>query len=111
MIRVIGSQSEGGYWPEGGGPVVAYDFVYVDAVGTYYAMSGDQRVLPAAEKAAAFHRHFTYPGGQNVETIDQRNPLPARSPAATPAFTFSRPAGRTSRTNGRRSGSTAPVPT
>lgn len=93
MVRVIGSQSEGGYWPEGGGPVVAYDFVYVDAVGTYYAMSGDQRVLPALEKAAAFHRHFTYPGGQNVETIDQRNPFAGSIASGNAGFTFSR-AGR-----------------
>ena len=94
MIRVIGSQSEGGYWSEGGGPVVAYDFVYIDAVGTYYAMSQDQRVLSALEKAAAFHRHFTYPGGQNVETVDQRNPFKSAIAAGNVGFTFS-PVGRT----------------
>lgn len=82
MHRVVAAQSEGGYWSEGGGPVVRYNLVYVDAVGTYYALSGDEYVLPALEKAAAFHRHFTYPSGYNVETIDGRNPLDVLFPSA-----------------------------
>lgn len=93
MTKVVAAQSEAGYWSEGGGPVVAYDFVYVDALGTYYAASGDQAVLPALEKASVFHRHFTYPGGQNVETIDQRNPFHDNVAAGNVGFTFS-PAGR-----------------
>ena len=93
MTKVVATQSEAGYWSEGGGPVVAYDFVYVDALGTYCAMSGDERVLPALEKAAAFHRHFTYPGGENVETIDQRNPFHDAVAAGNAGFTFS-PVGR-----------------
>lgn len=74
MMKVVAAQSEGGYWSEGNGPVVAYNFVYVDALGTYYAASGDERVLPSLEKAARFHRYFTYPNGCSVETVDQRNP-------------------------------------
>lgn len=93
MMKVVASQSEGGYWSEGGGPVVRYDFVYVDALGTYYAASGDDGVLPALEKVAAFHRHFTYPGGQAVETIDQRNPYHDTIEAANVGFTFT-PSGR-----------------
>ena len=94
MVKVVEHQSEGGYWSEGAGPVVAYNFVYVDALGTYYTMSGDERVLPALEKAALFHRNFTYPGGQNVETIDQRNPYNSSISAGNVGFTFT-PAGRT----------------
>ncbi len=94
MMKVVAEQSEAGYWSEGGGPVVLYDFVYIDALGTYCAMSGDERVLPALEKAAAFHHHFTYPGGQNVETIDQRNPFHGTIEAGNVGFTFS-PIGRT----------------
>jgi len=94
MMKVVEQQSEAGYWSEGGGPVVLYDFVYVDAVGTYYAASGDRRVLPALEKVAAFHRHFTYPGGQAVETIDQRNPYHDTVEAGNVGFTFTS-AGRT----------------
>ena len=93
MMKVIGTQAEGGYFSEGGGPVVTYDFVYVDALGTYYAMSGDERVRPALAKAAVFHRHFTYPGGQSVETVDQRNPYHDRVNAGNVGFTFT-PDGR-----------------
>ncbi|MHB8902957.1 MAG: hypothetical protein ACYC6Y_29705 [Thermoguttaceae bacterium] len=93
MKKVMAEQSEGGYWSEGGGPVVLYDFVYVDALGTYYAASGDESVLPALEKAAVFHQHFTYPGGQCVETVDQRNPFHESIEAGNVGFTFS-PAGR-----------------
>jgi hypothetical protein len=89
MGKVVAAQSEGGYWAEGGGPVVSYDFVYVDALGTYYAMSGDRRVLPALDKAAAFHRHFTYPDGSNVATIDQRNPYHHGVAAGNVGFTLS----------------------
>jgi len=74
LRRVASDQREGGYWSEGAGPVVAYNFVYVDALGTYYAISGDAEVLPTLERAAAFHLRFTYPNGHRVETIDQRNP-------------------------------------
>lgn len=88
LAKVAASQSEAGYWSEGVGPVVLYNFVYVDALGTYYAMSNDQRVKPALEKAAAFHRHFTYPNGQNVETVDQRNPYHERVSVGNVGFTF-----------------------
>lgn len=74
MRKVAAAQSEAGYWSEGGGPVVQYNEVYVEALGIYHVVSGDQRVLPHLERAAEFHRHFTYPSGQCVETIDQRNP-------------------------------------
>lgn len=93
MRKVTAAQAEGGYWSEGVGPVVLYDFVYVEALGTYYAMSGDQRVLPALEKAALFHRHFTYPGGQNVETVDQRNPYHTEIARGNVGFTVT-PIGR-----------------
>lgn len=88
MKKVVAEQSEAGYWSEGGGPVVLYDFVYVDALGTYYAVSEDAHVLPALEKVAAFHRHFTYPGGQSVETIDQRNPYHDKIETGNVGFTF-----------------------
>lgn len=91
--KVIGTQGEGGYWSEGQGPVVNYNFVYVDAIGTYCAMSGDESVLPAIEKAIRFHAAFTYPSGQGVETIDQRNPYHDKVLPGNPAFTLT-PAGR-----------------
>ncbi len=93
MGKVVAAQQEGGYWAEGGGPVVAYDFVYVEALGAYYAMSRDESVLPALVRSAEFHQHFTYPDGQNVETVDQRNPFHAGIAPGNAGFSFS-PAGR-----------------
>jgi len=94
LRKVAKSQSPNGYWSEGEGPVVNYNFVYVDALGTYYALSGDKAVLPALERASAFHRNFTYPDGNCVETIDQRNPFHAGVNQANLGFTFD-PVGRT----------------
>ena len=93
MMKVIDKQAEGGYWSENVGPVVGYDFVYIDALGTYCAMSGDRRVLSALDKGAAFHRHFTYPNGQRVETVDERNPYQEGIDAGNVGFTFT-PIGR-----------------
>ena len=90
LMKVVGAQEEGGYWKEGGGPlVVEYNSVYVEALGHYYAMSHDKRVLPALEKAAAYHAHFTYPDGRCVEPLDQRNPYSAEIPTGNVGFSFS----------------------
>ncbi len=93
LRKVADSQRDGGYWSEGAGPVVTYNFVYTDALGTYYALSGDEAVLPNLEKAARFHRRFTYPNGHMVETIDERNPYHEGIRTGNVGFTFS-PEGR-----------------
>jgi len=72
--RVVAAQSEHGWWSEHYGPVVGYNFVYSDALGIYYAMSGDEKVLEALERAARFHARYVYPDGSLVETVDERNP-------------------------------------
>jgi hypothetical protein len=91
--KVLPAQAEGGYWSEGGGPVIEYNFVYVEAIGIYYAASGDERVLPALRRAAEYHWHFTYPDGRSVETIDQRNPYSPAIHSGNVGFTFT-PEGR-----------------
>lgn len=88
LRRVAAEQHEGGYWSEGEGPVVAYNFVYADALGTYYALSHDAEVLAALERAAVFHLRFTYPNGARVETIDERNPYEPGVNAGNVGFTF-----------------------
>ncbi len=93
MKKVVQSQDPGGFWSEGEGPVVGYNIVYVDSIGVYFALSGDESVLPALKKAADFHSNFVYPDGTAVETIDQRNPYHAVSPVLNVGFTFT-PAGR-----------------
>ena len=93
MIKVMDKQAEGGYWSENVGPVVSYNFVYVDALGTYYALSGDERILPALERSSRFHRFFVYPNGDRVETVDERNPYHGGVATGNVGFTFS-PEGR-----------------
>ncbi len=93
LRNVAKAQFEGGYWTEGEGPLVHYNLVYVDALGTYYKLSGDREVLPAIERAIRFHRHFTYPTGQAVETIDLRNPYSPAVLPGNPAFALT-PEGR-----------------
>ncbi len=74
MARVLAAQNPDGYWSEHAGPVVRYNFVYLEALGIYFGVSGDNSVLPALRRAASFHANFTYPDGSLVETIDERNP-------------------------------------
>lgn len=74
LVRVAEEQDENGFWSEHLGPVVQYNAVYVDALGTYYALSHDERVLKALERAVRFHANFTYPDGSQIETIDERTP-------------------------------------
>lgn len=91
--RVAAEQDEGGFWSEHMGPVVTYNFVYVDALGSYYALSGDRSVLPALERSARFHANFTYPDGSSVETVDERNPYHEGVTMPNVGFSFS-PEGR-----------------
>ena len=65
-------QHRDGYWPEGAGPTNSYNRVYVHALGLYHRFTGDEAVLPCLKRAIDFHRHFTYPDGTLVETVDGR---------------------------------------
>ena len=89
LAKVCAAQDKGGYWSEHMGPVVAYNFVYTDALGVYYALSKDGSVLPTLQRAARFHADFTYPDGSRIETIDERNPYHTGVAPGTVGFTFS----------------------
>jgi hypothetical protein len=93
LHRVIKEQHADGYWSEHKGPVVAYGFVYVDALGVYEAVSKDPAVMQALQKTARFHAAFTYPDGTAVETVDERNPYHGGVHLPNVGFTFS-PEGR-----------------
>lgn len=93
LQKVAASQNPDGYWPEHLGPAVVYNFVYSEAIGSYYQMSADATVLPCLNRSARFHANFTYPDGSAVETIDGRNPYYPTIRVGTPGFTFS-PEGR-----------------
>jgi hypothetical protein len=72
MAKVVAEQDPNGFWSEHYGPVVGYNRVYMDALGTYFAVSHDQTVLPALERAARFHAMFLWPDGSEVVTVDER---------------------------------------
>lgn len=93
MQQVVEAQSPHGWWPEHKGPVVSYNFVYSDGLGVYYAMSGDEGVLEALERAARYHANFTYPDGSAAETVDGRNPYHGGVRLGNPGFSYS-PIGR-----------------
>lgn len=88
MAKAVAAQAPGGYWSEHSGPVVKYNFVYVEAIGIYYALSHDQTVLPALQRAARFHATMLYPSGASVETVDERNPFSAEVAMGNVGFTF-----------------------
>lgn len=88
MHQVTAAQSPHGWWTEHMGPVVSYNFVYVDALGVYYALSDDEAVLDALERAARFHASYTYPDGSIVETVDERNPYHAGIHPGNPGFSY-----------------------
>jgi len=73
MARMIAEQDPAGFWSENHGPVIGYGSVYTDALGVYYAVSRDESVLPAIERAVHFYSSFIYPDGSAVETVDERN--------------------------------------
>lgn len=91
--RVLETQTAHGWWSENSGPVVSYNYVYSEAIGVYHALSGDERVLDALERAARFHANYVYPDGSAVETVDQRNPYHQGVRLGNPGFSYT-PAGR-----------------
>jgi len=72
--QVVAAQSQYGWWTEHRGPVVLYNRVYLEALGVYYALSGDTGVLPALERGNRYHLNYLYPNGASIETVDERNP-------------------------------------
>lgn len=74
MQLVVAAQSPDGWWTEHVGPVVLYNRVYIEALGLFYMLSGEESVLPAIELGNRFHLNYLYPNGAMIETIDERNP-------------------------------------
>ena len=84
--QVVQAQSEHGWWSEHAGPVVAYNYVYTEALGVYFALAGDPFVLVALERAAEYHTNYLYPDGSLVETIDERNSYHRQIRLGNPGF-------------------------
>lgn len=75
MHRLAVEQAPDGYWGEhsGAGPTTNYDYLTSSAVALYYEHSKDPAALAAIRRSIDFHKHFIYPDGHGVETVDDRN--------------------------------------
>jgi hypothetical protein len=75
-------QTPDGYWGEhtDNGPATGYNYLTMTCVALYWEHSRDPAALEALRRATDFHKHFTWPDGTPVETINGRNRRWAVSP-------------------------------
>jgi hypothetical protein len=68
-------QTPDGYWGEftDNGPATGYNYLTMTCVALYWEHSRDRAALEALRRATDFHKHFTWPDGTPVETINGRN--------------------------------------
>ena len=68
-------QTADGYWGEftDNGPATGYNYLTMNCVALYWEHSQDKAALEALRRATDFHKHFTWPDGTPVETINGRN--------------------------------------
>jgi hypothetical protein len=68
-------QTPDGYWGEHSrsGPTTGYDYLTTTGVALYWEHSQDPAALEALRRSTDFHKHYTYPDGTPVETINDRN--------------------------------------
>ncbi len=68
-------QTADGYWGEhtDNGPETGYNYLTLTGVALYWEHSRNTAALEALRRATDFHKHFTYPDGTPVETINGRN--------------------------------------
>jgi len=81
-------QAPGGYWGEftDNGPATGYDYITMNCVALYYEHSLDTGALKALRRSTTFHKYFTWPNGEPVETINGRNRYWSVSPWGTFGF-------------------------
>ena len=73
MHLLVSRQAADGYWTEHFGPVVSYNFVYLEALGIYHHYSKDPVAKQALAKGAQFHAALLWPDGSAVSVVDERN--------------------------------------
>ncbi|MBL7734170.1 MAG: hypothetical protein JNL51_01840 [Chitinophagaceae bacterium] len=68
-------QTPDGYWGElvRSSPTIGYNHLTLSSVALYWEHSGDKLALPALRRATDFHKNFTYPNGEPVELMNDRN--------------------------------------
>jgi len=71
----VEEQTADGYWGEhtDNGPATNYNYLTMTCVALYWEHSRDAAALEALRRATDFHKHFTWPDGTPVETINGRN--------------------------------------
>jgi hypothetical protein len=70
--KVMAEQSPDGYWSENSGPVVSYNMVYLDSLGTYYYFSKDPAVPEVLRRSVKFHSAVLWSDGTSAACIDER---------------------------------------
>src|SRR5262249_51217042 len=82
-------QTADGYWGEftDNGPATGYNYLTMTCVALYWEHSRDRAALAALRRATDFHKHFTWPDGTPVETVNGRNRHWAVSPWGHFGFT------------------------
>ncbi|MGJ5817072.1 hypothetical protein [Paludibaculum fermentans] len=75
LQRYVQQQHEDGFWGERSRltPTIGYDHLTMSAVALYYENTRDPAALQALRRSTDFHKYFTYPDGQPVETLNDRN--------------------------------------
>lgn len=75
LHRFAVEQSPDGYWGENTleGPTSGYNLLTLSAVGVYYEHSRDPAALAALQRATRFHLAFTWPSGEPIELLNDRN--------------------------------------
>jgi hypothetical protein len=91
--RIIKEQYPEGFWTENSGPVVSYNMVYSEALGTYYARSKDPAVLEALNRAVKFHAAVLWSDGTSAAVVDERVVYHKSINTGNVGFTFT-PEGR-----------------
>jgi hypothetical protein len=68
-------QTADGYWGEHSrrGPTTGYNHLTLTSVALYWEMTRDPAALEAMRRSTDFHKYFTYPNGEPVEVINDRN--------------------------------------
>lgn len=68
-------QAADGYWGEytDNGPASGYDYLTMTCVALYWEHSRDTAALEALRRSIDFQKHFTWPDGTPVETLNGRN--------------------------------------
>jgi len=68
----MAEQHPEGFWSENYGPVVSYNMVYSDSLGTYYAFSKDPAVPEVLKRAVNFHSAVLWSDGTSASCVDER---------------------------------------